>query len=122
MEKETKFNLRKLEARDLFPLSTIMSKVGVRQLKGIFKQAFENSNEENRTAANFDVAIDIAGILLDNLEKCEQHIYRFLASLSGMKENDIATLPPADFIELIIEVVTKEDFKDFFKVASRFVK
>lgn len=116
--------LKKLTAKDLFPLSTILSKIGVKQLKGVFKDNIEQySNADvDKTALGLNIAVEIAGLLLENLEKCEQNIYKFLASISNLKEKEVAELAPADFIELIIEVAKKEEFKDFFKAASRLVK
>lgn len=123
---ERNYNLRKLTAKDLFPLSTILSKIGVRQLKEVFNNnsfAEQFSNDKaDKNLLGLNIGVEIAGLILQNLEHCEQNIYKFLASVSGMKEQEIANLEPALFLEMIIEVVKKDEFKDFFKAASRLVK
>jgi hypothetical protein len=39
-----------------------------------------------------------------------------------MSKTDLEQLDLAVFAEMILDFVTKEEFKDFFKVASKFVK
>lgn len=117
------FNLRKLNAKDLFPLSTILSKIGVKQFKSVFQSiAVDAKNGVEKDTLDLGLIFDIAGIILENLEKCEDNIFKFLSSVSGMKLKEVEELSPTDFMELIVEVVKKEEFKDFFKAASRFVK
>ncbi len=43
-------------------------------------------------------------------------------NLSGMNFNDVKKLPLADFTEMIIALVQKEDFKDFISVVSKLMK
>ena len=58
---------------------------------------------------------DIAGIIIANIPKAEADIQAFLASLTGKAKAEIAMMPFAEYGELIVAVVMKEDFRDFFK-------
>ena len=127
MENEKLITLRKLEARDIFPLSTILSKIGVKQLTELFKENgyFDQLNDKknnNKTSLYIDMALSVGGLVLENLEKIETNLYKLLSSLTGLEQKEIGSLPPDKFLDLIVEVVKKEEFKDFFKAASRFVK
>ena len=107
------YALRPLVASDMGAICKIITAIGVRQFKGCFKvEDFQKGNAEQ---VGFDVVFDIAGIIISNIPKAEEEIQEFLASLTGMKVAEIKQMPFADYGELIIEVVTKDDFKDFFK-------
>lgn len=42
-------------------------------------------------------------------------IYQLLSGLSGMNKKEIAALPMNVFLSMIIDVIKKEEFKDFFQ-------
>lgn len=124
---EQKFELRALKASDFFLVTRILSKIGVKEFKGIvesdeIKDAIRKmADNQNGEIAEADVAsigmtvvFDIASVVLDRMESCEKEIYKLLANLSGMKETEIADLPLADFGEMVISVIKHEGFRDFF--------
>lgn len=49
-------------------------------------------------------------------------LYKFLAGVSGMEEQEIAKLPLGTFTQMIIDIFKKEEFGDFFQVVSGLVK
>ncbi len=121
---EKKFELRKIEARDIFLITTIIKKIGLSQFKNLileFLPKYKNEDTD-KNALYLGVGVDIACLVLENLDKCEQPVYKFLSNVSGLKEEEIATLTPSDFMEMIVEVVKKDEFKDFFQVALRLAK
>lgn len=110
---EKNYELRPLVATDMGAICKIISAIGIRQFKDCFKlEDFEGVNIEE---VGFGVVFDLAGIVIANIPKAEEEIQTFLASVTGMKLSDVKKMPFADYGELIIEVVTKDDFKDFFK-------
>ena len=125
---EKKYELRRLNASDIFMMSKILSSIGIKE----FRKCLDSENigelvkgtKTEDTAAKVGVAVmfDIAGIVLDNLPSCEKYVYAFLANLSGLKADEIAALPMAEFAEMVVDVIKKEDFRDFMKVVSRSFK
>lgn len=120
-----KYELRKLEAGDIFPMFNIISKIGVKELKG----CFESEDVKTMVAGKSDVnaigakvLLDVAGIIICNISSAEQDIYSFLSGLSGMSKEEIKKLDMATFAEMIITVFKKEEFKDFFQVVSELFK
>ena len=58
-------------------------------------------------------------ILLLILPSCKKDLYEFLASLTGKTTDEIASLPIGTFFQLLLDVIGKEDFKDFMQVVSK---
>lgn len=126
------FELRQLTADDIFPMFQIISKIGVREFKSCFESeevrkaimdmASGAKDQVNVSAVGLTVAVDIAGVIISNLYKCKDDIYQLLSQLSGMKTKEIASLPMTTFLEMIVAVVKKEEFKDFFQGVTKLLK
>ena len=122
---EKAYTLRTLEAADVFIMSKIIHSIGVEEFKKCFNYAalkdagtFGQKTEE----IGFEIFFNVAGVITGNLPKCEKDIYKFLAGLSGMTEAQIKTLPINIFFEMIIDVIKKEEFRDFLSVVSKLFK
>lgn len=116
MENNT-YEFRSLVASDMGAICKIITAIGIRQFKECFNiNDFKNGNVEE---VGFGVILDIAGIIISNIPKAEDEIQAFLASLTGMKVAEIKNLPLADYGEMIMAVVMKDDFQDFFKRVMR---
>ena len=109
------YDLRPLVASDMGMICKIITTIGVRQFKECFNIEQTEDAKEDIKKVGFSVMLDIAGIIVSNIPEAEEEIQVFLASLSGMKLAEIKNMPFADYGELIIEVVTKKEFQDFFK-------
>lgn len=105
----------------------IISGIGLKELKSCFdsaelrdaiknmSQGKEEGETVDTTAVGLMVAVDIASIIFANLPKCKDDIYQLLSGLSGMKQKEIAELPMNVFLAMIVDVIKKEEFKDFFQ-------
>lgn len=138
------YELRNLEADDLFIMASIISKIGIKEFKACFesdevkaaimsmakqKKDADDATEDADAGADdgvasvgISVALDIVAILLTNIGKCKNDIYALLGTLSGMKEREIAKLPIKTFTGMIFDLVKKEEFADFFQDALRFLR
>lgn len=130
---EATYTLRSLQGADIFPMSAIIKKIGVKEFKNAFQDEeikdlvkSINSGEISKDAAanqaGMTVILNIVDVVLGNLPRAEKDIYKFLASLSGMKPDEVAALPMATFTAMVIDVIQKDEFKDFIKVVSRLFK
>ena len=68
------------------------------------------------------IAVNIADVIFSNLPKCKADIYKLLSGLSGMSAKDIAALPMPVFMNMVVDTIKKEEFKDFFWAAARLFK
>ena len=122
-ETEKKYELRPLAASDLGMVCKIISEIGVRQFKECFnvdqiKDGMEDEGESKDAkleSIGFGVVFDIAGIIISNIPAAETDIQKFIGSLTGLNALQVKALPLADYGEIILDVITNEDFKDFFK-------
>ncbi len=124
---EKTYTLRGLTAEDVFPMLKIISGIGLKEFKSCFdsaelRDAIKNMSQGKKkgktvdtTAVGLMVAADIASIIFANLPKCKDDIYQLLSGLSGMEKEEIAELPMNVFLAMIVDVIKKEEFKDFFQ-------
>lgn len=131
---EVKFELRGLKSDDMFPMFGILSKIGFKDLKNsltpdrvaelttAFQKQNDSETNDMSTYLGFNIVIEAVEIILKNLPSCKVEIYTLLSSLSGMTVKEIADLDMVTFTEMIIAVVQKEEFKDFFKVVAKLFK
>ena len=128
-EKTKAYELRNLTADDMFPMFQIISKIGVKEFKSCFespdvRKAIEGvasgkQEQNDLTALGMTIAFDLAGVIISNLASCKNDIYGLLSQLSGMTAKEIANLPMVTFVEMIIDVIKKEEFNDFFQGVSK---
>ena len=130
---EVKFELRGLKSDDMFPMFGILSKIGFKDLKNsltpdrvtelttAFQKQDGDANDMS-TYIGFNIMLEAVEIIMKNLPSCKVEIYTLLSSLSGMTVKQIADLDMVTFTEMIIAVVQKEEFKDFFKVVAKLFK
>ena len=118
------YELRVLKADDLFVMLKIINKIGLQEVRECFnsvevKQALSNSangkDEAFVSAVGMRIMFDVASLIVAKLPDCKTDLYAFLASLSGMKEKEIAELSMVTFYDILIDVFKKEEFKDFFQ-------
>ena len=110
-----KYELRPLVAADMGAICKIISAIGVREFKNCFKVEDFNKKDTNAEQIGFNVLFDIAGIVIANIPKAEKEIQSFIASLTGMPVSFVKSMPFADYGEIIVNIVTKEEFQDFFR-------
>lgn len=114
---------RQLNSEDLFPLTTIIVKLGLGEFKNIFSDpsalsVFEKDGKGN-TAKAVSLSLDIVGVVLTNLPKAEKEIYSFMASVSGQSEEQLRKMRASEFIEAIADFIHSEDTKDFGKALGK---
>ena len=129
-EKTKAYELRDLTADDMFPMFQIISKIGIREFKSCFESesvkklvaemtSGKASKDELKATVGVTVVIDLASVILSNPSSCKNDIYLLLSQLSGMTTKDIAKLPMTTFMEMIIDVIKKKEFTDFFQAAVK---
>lgn len=123
------FELRRMTSADIFPLCTIIKKIGIDEVKKVInspelmKLISDTKGKENQIEkVTIELTLDIVSLVVGNLPKCENDLYKFLASMTKKSEKELREISPADFLDLVIAVIKHEDFADFFKRASQLLK
>lgn len=127
------YEFRLLGAPDIFLMSKIISKIGINEFKACFEgdaikiliqnatmEKKEKGDDSNIISVGAGVFLEIANVILGNLPKCEQEIYQMLSQTSNLTVKEI-TAPgnAAMFLEMVIDFIRKEEFRDFIKVVSK---
>lgn len=124
--------MRMLKSTDIFPMVQILNKIGFSEIRDIITPEkltgllSDDKGEEDSvdlsTILGFNLIFEIATIILKNLTKCKDDLYSFLSDVSEKSVAELEDQTPAEFLQLIIDVLKKPEFGDFFKVVSNFIK
>lgn len=128
------YTLRKVNATDIFTVTTIISKIGIREFKSCLKgeetvnligslfSADENKEKQDNDAAlsavGISVVFDIIGVVFSNMEKCKDDIFSLLSSLANIPKKEIATLDGEVFMDMLFDAIS-DNSKVFMGVASK---
>ena len=120
------YTLGKFKATDVFTMATLLSKIGLGRMADEFGKEnilklvnnAKGKKEDVTTLTGMQLFLQVAEIILANLDSCETEVFKLLSSVTGASIEDLKELDADLFIELIVEVVQMQQFKDFFKRAS----
>ncbi len=137
---EKPYTFRLLGAPDIFLMTKIISKIGIKE----FKTCFESENIQNMilqmaqdekeqkkgsgenvniVGIGIGVGLEVADVIFTNLPKCEADIYQMLAQTSNLSVEEIKAPGNAVmFFEMVIDFIKKEEFRDFIKVVLKLFK
>ena len=113
---ENTLTLRRLRADDMFTMMRLLSKLGVQDIRKCFSEANISGDTEND---GLNVALAIGGLLLEKLPGCKGEIYALLSDLSGLTAEEIAMMDMVPFTNAVLDLVTAEDFRDFFTAVMK---
>ena len=123
--------LRRLQATDLFSMVKILNGIGLKNFKDVIdtdkiKEMRKSINDDNAEQVVSDIGMNVVmsvlSVILENLPSVETDLYNFVGSVANMKTKDVAKMDIGDFMDLLISIAQKEEFKDFFKRASKLIK
>ena len=125
------YEMRKLQATDIFSVVKILNGIGLKNVKEAIN--FEEINklrkcmtEDNANVitsqVGMDVVMSLATVIIENLPKIENDLYNFIGSVINVKAKDVAKMDMGDFVDVLISIIQKEEFKDFFNRASKLIK
>jgi len=126
-EVENKRTPRPLKGTDIFLMTSIIGKLGVKNLMRCWdapdvKEARENTSSENAEMLGQLIFLGVIDVVLERLEFCEGSICRLLSKLYDMPEEEIKEKGAVEYLDMFMTVVKDENFVDFFKQAYESVK
>jgi len=143
-------SLRELKSKDVFTFVRILKKVDITQLRDSlspeliqaldYKQPMTRNEKgeivplpESEWTDNQRKAYEKAGsafieflpnlidFLLSNIELIEDDIYKLLSDGTGATLDQLYELPAVEFVQLIYDYVSRDNFRDFFSDALELV-
>lgn len=114
------YELRDLKDKDVFLMLKILKKVGI----GNFKQAFYQMVSEEKAVKDIgiDVALDMADILIGNIENAEKEIYSLWGELSGLEPKEIKEMEFGTLPLMIMDTFSRARNTSFFRVVSKLLQ
>ena len=125
------YEMRKLQATDIFSVVKILNGIGLKNVKEAINFEEINKIRKGMTEENADVissqvglnvVMSLATVIIENLPKVENDLYNFIGSVIDVKAKDVAKMDMGEFMDVLITIIQKEEFKDFFKRASKLIK
>lgn len=136
------YEFRRLNSTDMFPMFTIISKIGVNEFTTCFqkdavkkaiadiikkqqdhkKDDKQEDSDENAAIVGLSVALEAVNVILANMHKCEDNIYGLLSQTSNLSVQKVKELDFEVFAEMLIDFIKKPEFKGFIKVVSKLFK
>ena len=129
------YNMRNLQATDIFSVVKILNGIGLKNIKesidfeeinkirkGMTEDNAEDNSEKVYSQVGVNVVMSIATVILENLPNVESDLYNFIGSVIDMKAKEVAKMDMGEFMDILVAIIQKEEFKDFFKRASKLIK
>lgn len=134
------YTFRQLGGEDMFLMFRIIGKIGVKEFNACFEndgirqlisgmaeerateeKAAEGEDEKSAPSAVTYIAVilEIADVIFKNLPKCEDEVFKLLSQTSDLAIEQVKALSLAQFTEMVVDFIKKEEFKDFIKVVSK---
>lgn len=129
------YTFRQLGGEDMFLMFRIIGKIGVKEFNACFEndgirqliagmaeeKATEGEDEKSAPSAVTYIAVilEIADVIFKNLPKCEDEVFKLLSQTSNLTIEQVKVLSLAQFTEMVVDFIKKEEFKDFIKVVSK---
>ena len=124
------YTMRNLQATDIFSVVKILNGIGLKNVKEAIDFEEINKIRKGMTEENADVissqvglnvVMSLATVIIENLPKVENDLYNFIGSVIDVKAKDVAKMDMGEFMDVLITLIQKEEFKDFFKRASQLI-
>lgn len=121
------YTFRRFGAKDIMLMVKVIGAIGLKEFKSVFVdndlgKALQSVNSLSDLSFMAGYVLDLMDVLIRNIPKCELELYQLLAQTSNMTVEEITAEGNAIlFMEMLVDFFRKEDFKDFFKVVSRFL-
>ena len=125
------YEMRKLQATDIFSVVKILNGIGIKHVKeainidelnNIRKGLTDDNADAVTSQVGFNVIMSLVTVIIENLPKVETDLYNFIGSVIGMKPKEVAKMDMGEFMDVLIAIIQKDEFKDFFKRASKLIK
>lgn len=117
--------LHELQAQHLFLLTRVIGKLDLKSIASVFASKVDVDKVDGEDAVRsvgYDTAIEIVGLVIEKLPDCQNDLFKFLATISNLNEKQVAALPLNHFVNMVSDVVRKDEFADFFTACAKFLK
>ena len=130
------YTFRPLGGEDVFLMFRIIGKIGVKEFNACFEndgikhlvagmmgEKLAKAEEDTSVSVTYiAVVLEVADVIFKNIANCENEVFQMLSQTSNLSVAQVKKLNLAQFTEMVIDFIKKEEFRDFIKVVSRLFK
>lgn len=109
--------VRKLKGKDIFKVSKIMKKIGLKKEVSALTTYLEEGQSKEELVT--EIGMEFFMMLIENFHLAEKEIFDFLGDLVGMSSEEYAERDLNLIIDDIEELKNSEDLMGFFKKVSK---
>lgn len=130
-EVENKRKPRDLKGKDIYLMTSLISKIGVRnvakcmnvlEVQEVMKDGEGEPGDDVKAKIGTMVFVGFVDLLMEKMEDCEGAIRKLLSRLYDMPEAEVDELDANDYLDMLVDIVKGENFADFFKRAYESLK
>ncbi len=108
--------IRKLVAKDLPVMASILTKIGIKEFKGVIEDAYAGGKGDGAFYGGIVGGLSVA---LANLEKCQNELFAFIGSLVGKSLEEVEEMPLDELFDIAKALAKSEQFKRFFTTPTK---
>lgn len=119
--------IKTITVKELPLITKIIKNIGVKEFKDCFNQpeiqkAIAGDSEADVQKLGVAIAMDIVTIIVEHYEECHSDVVKLISTLTGKTVSEVESFSLDAFVEVMIQIVTSDDFKGAFRQASRLLK
>ena len=108
--------MRGLKAKDIFPMSRLLTKMNIKEE---LKELLSSNANENKKIGGVNTGIDVVMLVIENIEYAEQEFYELISSVSESNAESVKEMPLGELIQILMQIFSDADFASFFKSAAK---
>lgn len=130
-EVENKRKPRDLKGKDIYLMTSLISKIGVRnvakcmnvlEVQEAMRDGEGEPSDDAKAKIGTMVFVGFIDLLMEKMEDCEGAIRKLLSRMYDMPEAEVDELDANDYLDMLIDIVKGENFADFFRRAYESLK
>ena len=115
---QKKYEFRKLIASDIGLMTSLIKKIGVNKISGIFKndelrKAMSSNDENLMMTVGITVVTELVQLIVEAYNQCENDLHKLLSNTSNLSEEEVKQLEFEEFFDMLFDFFKKDEFMGF---------
>lgn len=118
--------IKEFDLEDVFIMSEIIDKMGIEADVDKITKSIKTAKIENKKDVSslgkevvVGIGIDLVTKLIRNLHKARKEVFKLIADLTGLKEEEVKRFTIKQLTAFFTELISGEGFKDFLSQAEQ---
>ena len=112
---QKKYTFRKLIATDIGLMTSLIKKIGVNKVAGVFqnediRKAMSSKDDDLMMTVGIAVVTVLIQIIVEAYDQCEADLHKLLSKTSNLSEEEVKQLEMDEFFEMLFDFFKKDEF------------